>query len=93
MHVTDLRCFLVLAEDLDPQAAARRLGVSESALFAATARLQLDFGRAFLETIPGGCRLTPAGRVMVTYGVRLLAAADEMLLATRAAHREAIAAD
>lgn len=86
MDTNDLRCFIALAEDLDPRSAASRLGVSVRALLAASTRLEQHFGRTFLDATPGGPRLTPAGCMLVVHGERLLAAAEESLRAARAAH-------
>jgi DNA-binding transcriptional LysR family regulator len=79
MHLSQLRYFLAVAEELNFSRAARRLYVSQQGISASVRRLEGEIGFALLERDPHRVELTPAGAVFYEHAVRLVREADAMV--------------
>lgn len=89
MHIKDLKIFLQIVEVGSVQGAARRLGMSRSALRRSVAELESVIGAPLLHRDPTGVRLTPAGFVTLAEGKALVETASGLVANARAAEREA----
>jgi DNA-binding transcriptional LysR family regulator len=85
MHFRDLNYFIALAETLDPNEAARRIGVGRPALVAAVRRLESEVGGPLVEKRLSELRLTPLGVQLLAHAPRLLAMRDQAVRAVRQA--------
>lgn len=65
LNLRHLRLLPVIAEAGSLSTAARRAGVSQSALSQALAKLEAGFGVTLFARTPGGVAATPAGRLIV----------------------------
>lgn len=65
LNLRHLRLLPVIAETGSLSTAARRAGVSQSALSQALAKLEAGFGVTLFARTPGGVAATPAGRLIV----------------------------
>ncbi|MBE9062983.1 LysR family transcriptional regulator [cf. Phormidesmis sp. LEGE 11477] len=77
MEIKDLRCFLVLAEELNFRRAAQRLHISQPPLSRLVARLEKTLGVALFKRTTRTVELTVAGSVLVEEGKKLILQADE----------------
>lgn len=84
MTPNQLQTFVVLAETESVREAAERLVVSQPAVSSVVGRLTEELGVRLVERDGRGLRLTPAGKVLATYGQRLLGLWDEAKVATTA---------
>ncbi|GAC1423127.1 MAG: LysR family transcriptional regulator [Candidatus Velthaea sp.] len=88
LSINQLRTFLEVARCGSVNAAAERLVVSQPAVSSALAGLQRSIGAALVARDGRGLRLTPAGERLATYGRRVVALLDEMVLDVRAVAAE-----
>ncbi len=72
-----LRTFVAVADTGSVRAAAARLSVTESAVSAALASLQVELGAALVERQGRGVRLTAAGQVYAGYARKILGLLEE----------------
>ncbi|WP_210491767.1 LysR family transcriptional regulator [Patulibacter sp. SYSU D01012] len=86
MNLRSLRYFLAVVEEGSFTLAATRLGVTQGTVSTAVRRLEEDLGSELLVRAPRR-RVTPteAGRALVAQARTLLVAADDALVAVRAA--------
>ncbi len=89
MDIRNLNIFFQIVEAGSVQGAARKLGLSRSALRRCLDELEAVIGAPLLHRDPTGVRLTPAGVVTLAEGRVLLEAADGLRRNARAAEREA----
>ena len=89
MDTENLKAFIQIVESASVQGAARKLGLSRSALRRSLDQLEAEVGAPLLHRDSTGVRLTPAGVVTLEQGRALLASADGLLANARAAQREA----
>ena len=89
MELRHVRYFVAAAEELSFRRAAERLHVSQPALSVQIQQLEDELGTALLDRDRHHVALTPAGKVFLDHGRRLLRGADEaMRAAGRAARGE-----
>ncbi|MEU6643520.1 LysR family transcriptional regulator [Saccharomonospora sp. NPDC046836] len=72
LHIWDLQCLVVLADELSFSRAADRLNVSQSSLSQTVKRLERAVGGLLVERTTRRSRLTPAGKVLVDGAERML---------------------
>jgi DNA-binding transcriptional LysR family regulator len=84
LSLNQVRTFLEVAQSGSVRLAAERLVVSQPAVSSALAGLQKTVGAPVIERDGRGVRLTPAGKLLATYGRRIFALMDEALAETRA---------
>lgn len=89
MDIRHLSVFFQVVEAGSVQGAARKSGLSRSALRRSVDELEALIGAPLFHRDPSGVRLTPAGMVTLEEGRGLLQAADGLLANARAAEREA----
>lgn len=88
MDTENLKVFLQIVEVGSVQGAARKLGLSRSALRRSVDELESEIGTPLFHRDPTGVRLTPAGAVALEQGKALLASTNELVADARAAERE-----
>src|ERR1700736_387834 len=76
--------YLTVCDTLNMSAAARRMGLSTSAVSQVISRLEHDLGVALFERTPQGLRATPAGVLLKERTQALLASETDTLLDLRA---------
>src|SRR3954447_12696445 len=81
-----LRYLAVLADKLNFRAAAEACFVTQSTLSAGIKELETQLGAQLVERDRRSVRLTPAGEQVVERARRLVAEADDLVEAVRAAH-------
>jgi DNA-binding transcriptional LysR family regulator len=69
----DIECFTLVADRLSFSGAAAELGISQPAVSQAVARLERALGIRLFERTSREVQLTDAGKVLLPYGVALLA--------------------
>lgn len=89
MDTEHLKAFVQIVEAGSVQGAARKLGLSRSALRRGLELLEAEIGAPLLHRDPMGVRLTPAGVVALQEGRALLHASEGLVANARAADREA----
>jgi DNA-binding transcriptional LysR family regulator len=89
MDTENLKVFVRIVEAGSVQGAARKLGLSRSALRRSLDVLELEVGAPLLHRDPTGVRLTPAGVVTLAEGKAILEAAEGLVASARSAEREA----
>ena len=72
MHAAVLRYFAVVARTGSIRRASQELNVASSAISRQIQKLEESFGQALFERLPGGLRLTAAGRVVLEHAERTL---------------------
>ncbi|MFM9885286.1 MAG: LysR family transcriptional regulator [Burkholderiales bacterium] len=78
MDLNQLRAFAAVADSGQLTRAAERLHLSQPALSAQVKGLEEDLGQRLFERTPTGMSLTGAGKELLEYARRVLAAADEL---------------
>ncbi|NMG56736.1 LysR family transcriptional regulator [Aromatoleum aromaticum] len=77
MNLRQLRCFIVVAEELHFSRAAERLHIEQSPLSRIIKKLESDLGVVLLERTTRGTRLTWAGQVFLQDARRLILAFEQ----------------
>ena len=77
MNIQDLRCFIVLSEELNFRRAAEKLNMSQPPLTRLVRRLEQDIGVALFNRTTRTVELTQAGRYLLKEAKALLIHADE----------------
>lgn len=72
MHAAILRYFAVVARTGSIRRASQELNVASSAISRQIQKLEDSFGQVLFERLPGGLRLTAAGRVVLEHAERTL---------------------
>lgn len=85
IELRHLRSFVAVAEELNFTRAARRLFIAQQALSTQIRQLEDRIGTQLLERTTRSVSLTPAGEVLLGRARLLLADADTVVAATRAA--------
>ncbi len=85
IELRHLRAFVAVAEELNFTRAAKRLFIAQQALSAQIRQLEDRIGAKLLERNTRSVSLTPAGEVLLGQARLLLADADTVVAATRAA--------
>jgi DNA-binding transcriptional LysR family regulator len=85
IELRHLRAFVAVAEELNFTRAAKRLFIAQQALSAQIRQLEDRIGAKLLERNTRSVALTPAGEVLLGQARLLLADADTVVAATRAA--------
>lgn len=88
MNVWQLKVFTTVAKVRTLSGAARLLYLSQPAVSAQVFSLERQFDTRLLQRHRHGVTLTPAGRVLYDYAIRVLALLEEMEKAVVAADRE-----
>ena len=88
MDTGNLKVFIQIAEAGSVQGAARKLGLSRSALRRRVDALEAEVGAPLLHRDPTGVRLTAAGLVTLAEGKALLESVNGLLANAQAAERE-----
>ena len=83
-----MQYFVILAEELHFGRAAERLHIAQPSLSHQIRRLEQQLGVALLNRSSRRVELTPAGRVLLTEGRRLLTQSQRAIRLTRAAESE-----
>ncbi len=81
--IRQLTFFVALAEIGSFREAAERSGVTQPALSAAIKELETQLGAILFERGPRGATLTPAGEAALVRARRVLAGAEELVIAAR----------
>jgi DNA-binding transcriptional LysR family regulator len=84
-EISQLRCFVAVAEELHFSRAAERLNMTQPPLSRQIRLLEHHVGVPLLERNSRGVRLTPAGRAFLPEAARILRLADEAIFAARRA--------
>lgn len=90
LQLTQVRCFVAVAEELHFGRAAARLNMTQPPLSRQIQLLEHSLGVELLERTSRVVRLTQAGSVFLKEGRRLLRNAEDAALATRRAGRGAL---
>ncbi|OGA58462.1 MAG: D-alanyl-D-alanine endopeptidase [Burkholderiales bacterium RIFCSPHIGHO2_01_FULL_64_960] len=77
MNLRQLRCFIVVAEELHFGRAAKRLHIEQSPLSRAIRKLESDLGVTLLRRTPRSVTLTPAGHSFLEDAHRIMLAFDQ----------------
>jgi DNA-binding transcriptional LysR family regulator len=85
VDIRELRYFTVLGEELHFGRAAARLHISQPPLSQAIAQLENKLGLRLLDRTTRQVTLTPAGKVLSSHAVRILAELNDAVGATRRA--------
>ena len=91
MDLTDLRCFLILAEELHFGRAARRQEMSPATLGRRLSALEDHLGTVLIHRTTRAVSLSPAGQVLVPQARDLVAAADALEHRARSLGRDSAA--
>ncbi|MEO0801051.1 MAG: LysR family transcriptional regulator [Cyanobacteria bacterium J06642_2] len=78
MELRDLRCFVVLCEELHFRRAAERLHLSQPPLTRLIGRLEQELGVSLFTRTTRSVKLTDSGRVLLAEAKELLSHADEV---------------
>jgi molybdate transport repressor ModE-like protein len=89
MDIRNLTIFIQIVEAGSVQGAARKLGLSRSAIRRCVDELESMIGAPLLHRDPTGVRLTPAGVVALAEGKTIIESAQGLITNARAAEREA----
>jgi DNA-binding transcriptional LysR family regulator len=84
MELRELRCFLVVAEELHIGRAAQRVYLSQPAMSRLVHRIEKTVGTQLLERTSAGVSLTPAGAAFVDDAARILSDFDRAVVRARA---------
>lgn len=79
IELKPLRCFVILAEELNFGSAARRLNMAQPTLSAQIRRLELTFGMRLFERTTRHVQLSPAGALILPGAARLVEMQQEVL--------------
>lgn len=77
LNLADLDAFRAVANTLSFRAAAQRLGISQSAVTQAVARLETKLETRLFHRTTRAVSLTPAGDALITYAAAMAKIADE----------------
>jgi len=87
MELTDFRAFVAVAEELHFGRAAGRIGMQQPPLSRLIQRMERELGVRLFERTNRRVELTPAGRVLLERGRRVIEQADLAINATQRAAR------
>jgi DNA-binding transcriptional LysR family regulator len=83
MSLTQLRSFVVVAEEGNVTRAARRLGLSQPPLTRQLQALEGELGARLFARTPKGVRLLPQGEALLVHARDILRRVDEAAAAVR----------